>query len=269
MSASQPTRKILSSLRKTRINVQNKDQTDSRVVSVPVPTPAAPLELGKYVQRFHDFLTHAGLQHKDYQTQGIQFCLRNEMRAGAAMDQTYVRGGIVADEMGLGKTIMMIGLTISNFKKRTLIVLPVALVKQWEQQILKTAGHHALVYYGAEKRKITPEMLAEAPIVITTYGHMIRRPNSHRLHPLYALKWDRVIFDEAHHVRGRNTRIFRSVETLNVDIRWFVTGTPIQNSIHDLYALCALLGLPAAYYANKDNLREIVKTYVLKRTKKA
>ena len=187
----------------------------------------------------------------------------------ATIDETYVRGGIVADEMGLGKTIMMIGLTISNFKKRTLIVLPVALVKQWEQQILKTAGHHAVVYYGAEKRKITPEMLAEAPIVITTYGHMIRRPNSHRLHPLYALNWDRVIFDEAHHVRGRNTRIFKSVETLNVNIRWFVTGTPIQNSIHDLYALCALLGLPAAYYTNKDNLREIVKTYVLKRTKKS
>jgi SNF2 family DNA or RNA helicase len=250
-----------------RINVH----PDSHIVSVPVPVPApaAPLELGKYVQCFHDFLTHAGLQHKDYQTQGIQFCLRNEMRVGAAMDQTYVRGGIVADEMGLGKTIMMIGLTISNFKKRTLIVLPVALVKQWEQQILKTAGHHTLVYYGAEKRKITPEMLAEAPIVITTYGHMIRRPNSQRLHPLYALKWDRVIFDEAHHVRSRNTRIFKSVETLNANIRWFVTGTPIQNSIHDLYALCALLGLHAAYYANKDNLREIVQTYVLKRTKKS
>jgi SNF2 family DNA or RNA helicase len=269
MSASQSTQNIHASLRNTRINVQ----PDSRIVSVPVPAPA-PLELGKYVQHFHDFLTHAGLQHKDYQTQGIQFCLRNEMRRGGgggatAMDQTCVFGGIVADEMGLGKTIMMIGLTISNFKKRTLIVLPVALVKQWEQQILKTAGHHALIFYGPEKRKITPEMLAEAPIVITTYGHMIRRPNSHRLHPLYALKWDRVIFDEAHHVRGRNTQIFKSVETLSANIRWFVTGTPIQNSIHDLYALCALLGLPAAYYANKDNLREIVQTYVLKRTKKS
>jgi SNF2 family DNA or RNA helicase len=259
-SSSPSTRKIPASLRNTRINVQ----PDSRIVSVPAP---APLELGKYVQRFHDFLTHAGLQHKDYQTEGIKFCLRNEMRSQAAMDQTCVLGGIVADEMGLGKTIMMIGLTISNFKKRTLIVLPVALVKQWEQQILKTAGHRALVFYGAEKRKITPEMLAEAPIVITTYGHMIRRPQFH--HPLYALKWDRVIFDEAHHVRGRNTQIFKSVGTLNVNIRWFVTGTPIQNSIHDLYALCALLGLPAAYYANKDNLREIVKTYVLKRTKKS
>jgi SNF2 family DNA or RNA helicase len=265
-------------LRNTRINVQTKDQTDSRIVPLPVPAPA-PLDLGKYVQRFHDFLTHAGLQHKDYQTEGIQFCLRNEMRAAAAtIDETRVLGGIVADEMGLGKTIMMIGLTISNFKKRTLIVLPVALVKQWEQQILKTAGHHALVFYGAEKRKITPEMLADAPVVITTYGHMIRRHSNHHHHhhhhphhppPLYALKWDRVIFDEAHHVRGRNTQIFKSVETLNVNIRWFVTGTPIQNSIHDLYALCALLGLPAAYYTNKDNLREIVKTYVLKRTKKS
>ena len=260
--------KVPAILRNTRINVQHKDQPDSRIVSAPAPVPA-PLELGKYVQRFHDFLTHAGLQHKDYQTQGIQFCLRNEMKRGGAASDALVLGGIVADEMGLGKTIMMIGLTISNFKKRTLIVLPVALVKQWEQQILKTAGHHALVYYGAEKRKITPEMLAEAPIVITTYGHMIRRPNSHRLHPLYALKWDRVIFDEAHHVRGRNTQIFKSVETLSANIRWFVTGTPIQNSIHDLYALCALLGLPAAYYTTKDNLREIVKTYVLKRTKKS
>ena len=247
--------KVPASLRNMRINVQ----PDSHIVSV-----AAPLELGKYVQRFHDFLTHAGLQHKDYQTQGIQFCLQSEMRA--TIDETYVRGGIVADEMGLGKTIMMIGLTISNFKKRTLIVLPVALVKQWEQQILKTAGHHALIYYGAEKRKITPEMLAEAPLVITTYGHMIRRT---QFHPLYALNWDRVIFDEAHHVRGRNTQIFKSVQTLNVNIRWFVTGTPIQNSIHDLYALCALLGLPSWYYANKDNLREIVQTYVLKRTKKS
>ena len=260
---------MTASLRNTRINVQPDSHIVSALSPVPAPAPApAPLELGKYVQRFHDFLTHAGLQHKDYQTQGIQFCLQSEMRA--TIDETYVRGGIVADEMGLGKTIMMIGLTISNFMKRTLIVLPVALVKQWEQQILKTAGHNALVFYGAEKRKITPEMLADAPIVITTYGHMIRRhSNSSNHHPLYALKWDRVIFDEAHHVRGRNTQIFKSVQTLSVNIRWFVTGTPIQNSIHDLYALCALLGLPSWYYANKDNLREIVKTYVLKRTKKS
>jgi SNF2 family DNA or RNA helicase len=187
--------------------------------------------------------------------------------------------------MGLGKTIMMIGLILANFQERTLVVLPVALVKQWEQQILKNTGHQALVFYGAEKKRITQQMLEAAPVVITTYGHMICRSPaliSHKdvsksthtrahggANRLYELKWGRVIFDEAHHLKGRNTQIFRSVSTLRADIRWFVTGTPIQNSIHDLYSLCALLGIPAGYYADKNNIRTIVKHFVLKRTKQS
>jgi SNF2 family DNA or RNA helicase len=240
-------------------------------------------EIGKATERFHDFLTKAGLQKKQYQTDGIRFCLRNELAGDSLPHQ--VRGGIVADEMGLGKTIMMIGLILANFQKRTLVVLPVALVKQWEQQILKNTGHQALVFYGAEKKRITQQMLESAPVVITTYGHMICRspaPISHKdvsksthahgrgsANRLYDLKWGRVIFDEAHHLKGRNTQIFRSVSTLRAEIRWFVTGTPIQNSIHDLYSLCALLGIPAGYYADKDNIRTIVKNFVLKRTKQS
>ena len=240
-------------------------------------------EIGKAVSYFHEFLTAANLEKKEYQTEGIRFCLRNEISTHHHSNKA--RGGIVADEMGLGKTIMMIGLIIANFKSRTLVVLPVALVKQWEQQILKNAGHKALVYYGAEKRKITDEALAKAPVVITTYGHMIRRdisvstathpqPHTHThartpKNRLYGLAWDRVIFDEAHHLRSKNTQIFRSVATLKANIRWFVTGTPIQNSIHDFYSLCALLGLDASYYTDKHNLREIVASFVLKRTKKS
>ncbi len=240
-------------------------------------------EIGKATERFHDFLTKACLQKKQYQTDGIRFCLRNELAGDSLPHQ--VRGGIVADEMGLGKTIMMIGLILANFQERTLVVLPVALVKQWEQQILKNTGHQALVFYGAEKKRITQQMLEAAPVVITTYGHMICRspaPISHKdvsksthtrahggVNRLYELKWGRVIFDEAHHLKGRNTQIFRSVSTLRADIRWFVTGTPIQNSIHDLYSLCALLGIPAGYYADKNNIRTIVKHFVLKRTKQS
>ncbi len=255
-------------------------------------------EIGEAIERFHDFLTRAGLQRKEYQTEGIKFCLSKEIgpTSAAALSlptDIQIRGGIVADEMGLGKTIMMIGLIVANFQKRTLIVLPVALVKQWEQQILKNTGHHALVYYGAEKKRITQQMLEDAPVVITTYGHMIRRsfvatdaPISHKdvsksIHtyteslarrnrnPLYKLKWGRVIFDEAHHLKGRKTQIFKSVSSLRAEIRWFVTGTPIQNSIHDLYSLCVLLGVPAAYYTNKENIRTIVKALVLKRTKQS
>ena len=264
------------------------EQAPVTVHAITPITPITPIlnyekEIGKSVSYFHDFLTAANLEKKEYQTEGIRFCLRNEISPPALPFQTCIRGGIVADEMGLGKTIMMIGLIIANFKQRTLVVLPVALVKQWEQQILKNAGHKALVYYGTEKRKITDQALAKAHVVITTYGHMIRRdisvstathsaPNHNPYTPknrLYGLAWDRVIFDEAHHVRSKNTQIFRSVATLKAKIRWFVTGTPIQNSIHDFYSLCALLGFEASYYANKDNIREIVTSFVLKRTKKS
>jgi SNF2 family DNA or RNA helicase len=260
--------------------------TDMTTTPTPAPAPiedSINQEIGKATERFHDFLTKAGLQKKQYQTDGIRFCLRNELAGDSLPHQ--VRGGIVADEMGLGKTIMMIGLILANFQERTLVVLPVALVKQWEQQILKNTGHQALVFYGAEKKRITQQMLEAAPVVITTYGHMICRspaPISHKdvskstharahggANRLYELKWGRVIFDEAHHLKGRNTQIFRSVSTLRADIRWFVTGTPIQNSIHDLYSLCALLGIPAGYYADKNNIRTIVKHFVLKRTKQS
>ena len=258
--------------------------TETVNTSAPTPAPAPTKdvtteEIGKATERFHDFLTKAGLQKKEYQTEGIKFCLRNELDADSLPHQ--VCGGIVADEMGLGKTIMMIGLIVANFQKRTLIVLPVALVKQWEQQILKNTGHHALVFYGAEKKRITQHMLESAPVVITTYGHMICRSNipiSHKdvsksthanANRLYGVKWGRVIFDEAHHLKGRNTPIFKSVSLLRADIRWFVTGTPIQNSIRDFYSLCALLGIPSGYYADKDNIRTIVKHFVLKRTKKS
>ena len=86
-------------------------------------------EIGKAVSYFHEFLTAANLEKKEYQTEGIRFCLRNEISTHHHSNKA--RGGIVADEMGLGKTIMMIGLIIANFKSRTLVVLPVALVKQW------------------------------------------------------------------------------------------------------------------------------------------
>ena len=54
------------------------------------------------------------------------------------MDKEYstdVRGGIIGDEMGLGKTIVSLGLIVSNLKKRTLVVLPTALVTQWKSKI--------------------------------------------------------------------------------------------------------------------------------------
>jgi SNF2 family DNA or RNA helicase len=81
-----------------------------------------------------------------------------------------IPGGILGLEMGLGKTITMIGLCLSNFLRRTLIVVPIVLIDQWAQQIRKTTGHNPIIYYGKNIKKINIITLLKAPIVITSYS---------------------------------------------------------------------------------------------------
>ena len=106
------------------------------------------------LKQFDSYLTHSNMSHKEYQREGVKWCLINELRPTT---QINIRGGFIADEMGLGKTIMVIGLMIANFKPKTLIVLPPVLIDQWFVQILKTTGHKALIYYGENKKKIKIE----------------------------------------------------------------------------------------------------------------
>ena len=76
------------------------------------------------------------------------------------------------------------------------------------------------------------------------------------------------MFDEAHHLRNGKTSASTSAKLLNSDIRWLVSGTPVQNSKKDFYSLCSSLKLPASYYTDTDNLKTLGKNFILKRTKK-
>jgi SNF2 family DNA or RNA helicase len=186
----------------------------------------------------------------------------------------FIRGGIVADEMGLGKTIMMLGLCLSNMMPKTLIVLPFALLDQWWMQIYKTTGHKAIIYHGTNKKKIGLNELNKSAIVLTTYGAIcgkLDKTDSTKKNKviiendLHKVRWNRIIFDEAHHLRNKNTLLFLSALRLKASIRWFVTGTPIQNNVKDFYSLCLLMGMPASFI--KENVDFIRRTFVLKRSK--
>lgn len=217
---------------------------------------------------FKKYLDKSGMEHKDYQYDGLRWCLNNELREDPPCN---VRGGFIADEMGLGKTIMMIGLMYSNFVPRTLIILPPILIDQWFIQIYKTTGHKALIYHGDDKKTITLEQLNAARIVISSYGAITltkKQIKDEVTTLLHKVSWNRIIFDEAHHLRNSKTTRYISARLLTARIRWLVSGTPIQNSKSDFYSLCAVIRLPASFYTETSNLRLLARSFILKRTKK-
>lgn len=215
------------------------------------------------MERFSWFISKSKSELKPHQFSGVQWMVQNETRPNPPQGR---RGGFIADEMGLGKTIMMIGTFISNLVPRTLVVLPKVLVNQWYDEIFRTTGHRALIYHGSIKKTINVEELNRALIVLTTYNTIAV---SKKTGPgiLHEIVWNRVVFDEAHHLRNRNSR-WSGSKRLKTPIRWLISGTPIQNKRQDFYNLCSALRLPASYYCEKANLRELVDNFVLRRTKK-
>lgn len=184
--------------------------------------------------KYRWFLDKSGVDFKQHQLDGIVWA--DEIERGAGVD----KGGFIADEMGLGKTIMMIGLFIVNFLPKTLIIVPPILIDQWSDEIYRTTGHKAFIYHGTT---INPDTSAafmmtstlNHPIVITTYNMAIQL-NS----PLQRVSWSRIVFDEAHHLRNKGRR-FNGCLALKADIRWLVSGTPVQNRRRDFTNLCTIL----------------------------
>jgi len=214
------------------------------------------------MELFNKYLDHTGLDHKDYQQDGVKWCLNNELRENPPHN---VRGGFIADEMGLGKTILMIGTMVANLVTSTLIVLPPVLLDQWYLQILRTTGHKAFIYHGPTKKTTTLEQLNQKLIVLTTYGAItLTRAQllGDERTPLHQVSWSRIIFDEAHHLRNKKTALHMSALLLRAPIKWLVTGTPVQNKKQDFYNLCAVIGL------NKDSSNLVAREFILKRTKK-
>lgn len=221
------------------------------------------------MENFTRYINRNGMEEKAYQMEGVKWCVDIEMN-GKQMGENRVHSGILADEMGLGKTAQMIGVILSRIVRRTLIVLPRALLEQWVTTIHKTLGHDVLVYHN---KSVSDEELRKSPLVITTYGKLSqrkRKPNKgekEELTALHKLRWDRVIFDEGHHLRNRNTRIHKAALALSSQCKWIVTGTPIQNHMTDFYGLCAILGIEQSFYIHKENIPIISRELILKRTK--
>ncbi|MCH5163414.1 MAG: DEAD/DEAH box helicase [Clostridiales bacterium] len=141
-------------------------------------------------------------------------------------------GGILADDMGLGKSLQIIALILAH-KLKTIIVCPTTLILNWESEFKKFAPHlNILCVMGSqEERAILVEKAGEYDVVITSY-ELIRRDIEQ-----YKMEFDLAVIDEAQYIKNPETKNARAVKALKSKHRFALTGTPIENSLSELWSI--------------------------------
>ncbi|MFL6598132.1 MAG: DEAD/DEAH box helicase, partial [Chthoniobacterales bacterium] len=159
-------------------------------------------------------------------------------------------GGILADEMGLGKTVQTLAfLRAHQGLGPALVVCPTSLVTNWENEARKfTPELKTLVLEGAD-RAARFKSIADVDIVITSYA-LLRRD----IDTLREMKFSTAVLDEAQHIKNPETQNAQAAFALRAKHRFVLTGTPMENSVRDLWSIMNF-ALPG-YLGNRNDFRE-------------
>ncbi len=235
---------------------------------------------------------HATL--RPYQETGVRWLwLMNQLRLGACL----------ADDMGLGKTIQVIALLLNQRRTRAsqaphrqqkrdalpvnLLIVPASLIGNWKQEFERFAPTLRVVY--AHRSEISAEELADleaqphrrlqdVDVMLTTYSY------ARTATWLSQFRWLLVVIDEAQAIKNSGSAQTRAIKRLPSDGRIALTGTPVENSLGDLWSIfdfCCpgLLGAPTDFKKLVKRLsegdpprgfapiRQLVRPYILRRLK--
>ncbi|MFF2042406.1 DEAD/DEAH box helicase [Kitasatospora sp. NPDC058170] len=149
-------------------------------------------------------------------------------------------GAVLADDMGLGKTVQTLALLAVERAEGatgpTLLVCPMSLVGNWQREAERFAPGLRLYVHHGSGRLAEDELRAAAAgadLVVTTYG-LVQRD----LAALRAVRWRRVVADEAQHIKNLGTAQSRAIRALPVTVhRIALTGTPVENRLAELHAV--------------------------------
>ncbi len=187
----------------------------------------------------------------------LEAVLRPYQRQGVAWLQ-FLRenkfGGILADEMGLGKTLQTLAFFNSCHTNRklsgpVLIVCPTSLVFNWLAEAKKfTPGLKVVALHGTGRHERF-EDIAKSDLVITSYALIRRDAERYR-----ELEFDTLVLDEAQHIKNRQTQNALAVKAVRAGHRFVLTGTPMENSVLDLWSIIDFL-MPG-YLGSATDFRE-------------
>lgn len=187
-------------------------------------------------------------------------------------------GGVLADEMGLGKTVQALAFLacIQNSKIKagpSLVVCPAGLVENWRREAIKFVPTLKVYCHQGTKRTKEAATFIDHNLIITSYGTLTRD-----IFLMAQLEFDCVIADEAQHIKNRQTQNAKALRRLQCKGRFLLTGTPIENSLDDLYSLFEFimpgyLRKPPTGVSREDKhwyhqqMRDRVAPYLLRRSK--
>ena len=212
---------------------------------------------------------------RDYQRQGVDFL-------------DYLRsfgfGGILADDMGTGKTLTVISQLLYRKEQDgpspSLVIAPTSVTHTWENEIARFAPSlKTLRLQSGADRAARYSDVADVDVVITSYA--LARLDAEQLE---RFNFRSLILDEAQNAKNPSSQIAKVVRNLRADHRLALTGTPVENSLRDLWSIFAfvepgLLGSEASFRRRFENpiaegdevaahvLRSRLEPFVLRRTK--
>ncbi|KAM4771598.1 helicase-like transcription factor [Rhinophrynus dorsalis] len=131
-------------------------------------------------------------------------------------------------------------------QRATLIICPLSVLSNWTEQLkqhLKSETKLKIYTYHGPERFKDSEFLSKQDVVLTTYNILFCDYGRKSESPLHNVKWLRVVLDEGHIIRNPNAQHTKAALSLEAERRWILTGTPIQNSLNDLWPLLCFLKL--------------------------
>lgn len=186
-------------------------------------------------------------------------------------------GGILADEMGLGKTIQTIAFLLSEKNTHSLIVTPTSLIYNWKQEIDKFAPRLSVgIIHGSKNERMQVlNNVFEYDIIITTYGTLKNDISNYQ-----NIEFDYLILDEGQNINNSETQNAKVIREISSKSRFILTGTPIENTLEELWALFDFI-MPGYLYSKQEftskfikqgdkyveELKILINPYVLRRTK--
>lgn len=203
----------------------------------------------------------------------------------------YKFGGILADDMGLGKTIQMLSIIAGYIdenkenRRASIVICPSSLTLNWQNESQKfTNKLKTMVIRGnAQERKEQIKNIGKYDLVITSYDLLKRDVEAYKENK-YVFRF--AITDEAQYLKNSNTQNAKAVKEIVADTRYALTGTPIENSLAELWSIFDYI-MPGYLFTYKKfktefevpivkeesqkamkKLRMLIEPFVLRRTKK-